>query len=215
MPRDGEKVRLRLQAAAVKLIADEGFLFARTAQIAAAAGVTERTLFRHFPEKAEMLFNHAHDCVLCRMLAVAIEATPPDITPWGALRDAFRSIQRRFVEAPDFEARRAIVSCELALQQRDALRIRMFVIQLALALRSRGQPTRAAYLVARFAVATFEHAIDLWLDEPSSGLDACVVRAFQQAPELLGVSSVTGDTRHDQACPTSPPATALEGEAAG
>jgi hypothetical protein len=41
---------------ALELFAANGFDQATAAQIAARAGVTERTFFRHFPDKREVLF---------------------------------------------------------------------------------------------------------------------------------------------------------------
>jgi AcrR family transcriptional regulator len=46
-----------LQAAALDLFSREGFDATSTASIAAAAGVTERTFYRHFPTKEAVLFD--------------------------------------------------------------------------------------------------------------------------------------------------------------
>jgi TetR/AcrR family transcriptional regulator len=45
----------RILSAAERLFAERGAAATRTAEIARAAGVTERTLFKHFPEKARLL----------------------------------------------------------------------------------------------------------------------------------------------------------------
>jgi AcrR family transcriptional regulator len=57
MPRDAEKVRRRLQEAALKLFEERGYEQITAADIAAEAGVTQRTFFRHFPDKREVLFS--------------------------------------------------------------------------------------------------------------------------------------------------------------
>jgi AcrR family transcriptional regulator len=49
--------REALQRAALQLFASEGFDATSTAAIAAAAGVTERTFYRHFPTKEAVLFD--------------------------------------------------------------------------------------------------------------------------------------------------------------
>jgi AcrR family transcriptional regulator len=49
--------REALQRAALDLFAAEGFDATSTATIAAAAGVTERTFYRHFPTKEAVLFD--------------------------------------------------------------------------------------------------------------------------------------------------------------
>jgi AcrR family transcriptional regulator len=49
--------RAALKAAALELFAADGFDAVSTATIAAAAGVTERTFYRHFPTKEAVLFD--------------------------------------------------------------------------------------------------------------------------------------------------------------
>lgn len=60
----------RILAAAERLFAERGYDGTRTAEIARAAKLTERTLFKHFPDKAALL-----ERVLAPALAAA--ATPP------------------------------------------------------------------------------------------------------------------------------------------
>src|SRR5579863_5931313 len=49
--------RGRLQEAALALFSERGFDQTTTAQIAVRAGLTERTFFRHFADKREVLFG--------------------------------------------------------------------------------------------------------------------------------------------------------------
>src|ERR1700690_765502 len=49
--------RGRLQEAALDLYSERGFDQTTAAQIAARAGLTERTFFRHFADKREVLFG--------------------------------------------------------------------------------------------------------------------------------------------------------------
>ena len=58
VPRSREDVRGRLQQAALELYGDRGYDRTTAAEIAERAGVTERTFFRHFPDKREVLFEH-------------------------------------------------------------------------------------------------------------------------------------------------------------
>lgn len=54
-----------------------------TAEIAARAGVTERTFFRHLPDKREVLFNEAE---LHARLDAAIAEAPPKFGARSSLR---------------------------------------------------------------------------------------------------------------------------------
>jgi AcrR family transcriptional regulator len=69
----------RILSAAERLFAERGAAATRTAEIARAAGVTERTLFKHFREKAQLLERVAGEA----MQAVAA-APPADSVPFAA-----------------------------------------------------------------------------------------------------------------------------------
>src|SRR6202046_243994 len=69
--------RGRLQEAALALYAERGFDQTTAAQIADRAGLTERTFFRHFADKREVLFGGS--AVLQeRIVTGGAEAPPPD-----------------------------------------------------------------------------------------------------------------------------------------
>ncbi len=52
-----ERTRPKLEKAALDLYGERGFEKTTVAEIAARAGVTERTYFRHFADKREVLFG--------------------------------------------------------------------------------------------------------------------------------------------------------------
>ncbi|HEY0534347.1 MAG TPA: helix-turn-helix domain-containing protein, partial [Actinoplanes sp.] len=56
MPRSGREARARLLQAAIDLYLERGFDAVTATEIAERAGVTERTYFRHFADKREVLF---------------------------------------------------------------------------------------------------------------------------------------------------------------
>ena len=57
MPRSGAGARDRLERAALELYSERGYDQTTIADIAAEADVTQRTFFRHFTDKREVLFN--------------------------------------------------------------------------------------------------------------------------------------------------------------
>ena len=92
MPRDAEEARNRLQRAALELFAENGFDHTTAAQIAARAGVTERTFFRHFPDKREVLFDGQN--ILGAALSDAIAKAPPDLPPLRPCSGLSRRLRR-------------------------------------------------------------------------------------------------------------------------
>ena len=82
MGRWEPNARGRLARAALVLSAERGFENTTVAEIAAAAGVTERTFYRHFPDKADALFpDNAY--LLGQLAGVAADAARAGSTAPG------------------------------------------------------------------------------------------------------------------------------------
>lgn len=183
VPRSGEDARRRLQQAALELYRDRGYDQTTTAEIAARAGVTERTFFRHFQDKREVLFDG--EAPLRAALIEALDKTPGALTPLEALLWAFRSVARLFEgNRPFSEPRRKVIAATPALQERELAKAAALVAVLAEALRRRGVDGRLATLAAQAGMAALSHAVTSWLDDPSKGLDAHIVRAFDELHSL-------------------------------
>ena len=71
--------RGRLQEAALALFAERGFDQTTAAEIAARAGLTERTFFRHFADKREVLFGGAG--LLEERILAGVIGAPPTAAP--------------------------------------------------------------------------------------------------------------------------------------
>src|SRR3982751_6258457 len=99
-------------AAATRLFGDKGYRGARTAEIAAAAGVTERTLFRYFPSK-DSLYRRV-------MFPAVLAATMPrELTETGKLfaadSESFAEWHRRVLKMRTGAARAAAPQFRLML----------------------------------------------------------------------------------------------------
>lgn len=81
--------RFRIRSAAVDLFRDHGFNKVTTEQIAARAGVTQRTLFRHFRTKDAILFD---DDSIVELFDQLLGARLRQHPPTEAVRLAFRDI---------------------------------------------------------------------------------------------------------------------------
>src|SRR5665213_3441054 len=88
----------RLAQAAMELYVERGFEQTTVADIAERAGLTERTFFRHFADKREVLFS-GQDEFLDSFVATVASA-PDDAPPLEAVAAALQAA------ATDFEPRR-------------------------------------------------------------------------------------------------------------
>jgi AcrR family transcriptional regulator len=179
VPRSGEEARRRLQKAAFELYLERGYDQTTATEIAARAGVTERTFFRHFPDKREVLFDKA--AVLSDALIGALAEAPAALTPFEALLRAFRSAEQFLRDNRPFIApRQKVIANTPALQERELAKTAALIAALAEVLKRRGVEGRLATLAAQVGMAAFSHAAASWLDEGSDGLDAHLDRAFDQ-----------------------------------
>ncbi|MFB4284175.1 MULTISPECIES: TetR family transcriptional regulator [unclassified Nonomuraea] len=183
MPRSGAEARRRLQQAALELYRERGFDQTTTAEIAARAGVNERTFFRHFPDKREVLFDGEAD--LRDALTRAVAEAPDGLRPFEILLRAFRQAGRILEDNRPFsEPRLEVIAATPALRERDLAKAALLTDALAEALRRRGVADRLAALAAQTGWATFHQAARAWIDDPSKSLDAHLLQAFDDLRAL-------------------------------
>ena len=165
MGRWEPNARGRLAQAAMTLYAEQGFEQTTVAEIAARAGLTERTFFRHFADKREVLFygmDMARD-LLTRTIAEA----PASATPMEAIGAALQALAAVFQENPErVRLRDAIVSANAELRERELSKLEAFAAAVAGALRDRGIPELTASLAAETGIAVFKVAFARWISEP-------------------------------------------------
>src|SRR5271156_6465161 len=117
MPRSGEDARRRLRQAALELFRERGYDATTTAEIAARAGVTERTYFRHFPDKREVLFDGER--ALTEWVTEALASVPAGVPLWPAIRRTVDLIVPPLeANRPDSDRLAAIVAATPALRER-------------------------------------------------------------------------------------------------
>ena len=157
--------RGRLAKAAMELYAEQGFEQTTVAEIAARAGLTERTFFRHFVDKREVLFYGMDR--LRGLLAQAVADAPASATAMDAVGAAFEAAGAMLQENPErVRLRDAIVSANAELQERELIKLAAMASAVAGALRDRGIPEPAASLAAETGVAVFKVAFARWVGDP-------------------------------------------------
>lgn len=167
----------------MELYRERGFDQTTTAEIAARAGVNERTFFRHFPDKREVLFGGEAD--LRAALIEEIADAPGGLKPLDVLLYAFQKAGRVLEENRSFsEPRLELIGKTPALRERDLAKAAFLTEAVAEALRQRDVPDRLADLAAHTGWAAFHHAAQAWVDDPAQSLDAHLRQSFHDLRAL-------------------------------
>jgi AcrR family transcriptional regulator len=184
VPRSGEEVRRRLQEAALVLYREHGYDATTAAEIAAEAGVTERTFFRHFPDKREVLFGGQD--ALRAALAQAIAGVPDATAPLAVLDQAFRAMVPHLeLNRPFAQPRAEIIAAVPALSERQLAKIASVQDAAAEALLARGIPVRQALLAAQVGIAVFGQAVREWMPDPTADFGSLLTEAFHDLRDLV------------------------------
>src|SRR5689334_23344340 len=96
MSRWKPNARSRLEQAALELFAERGFEQTTVAEIADRAGLTERTFYRHFADKREVLFWGQG--LLQEAYENTISSMPASVAPMDAVAAALEAIAKLLEE---------------------------------------------------------------------------------------------------------------------
>ncbi len=155
----------RLQQAAFELYTERGYAQTTVAEIAARAGLTERTFFRHFADKREVLFEGGDR--FRATLVDPVDAAPPSATTLEAVTAGIEAAGSVF-PAPELVRRRqALILANPELQERELIKLASLATSLSEALRRRGVPDTAAELGAETGVAVLRIALTRWIEDPA------------------------------------------------
>jgi AcrR family transcriptional regulator len=165
MSRWKPDARGRLEKAALELYNRKGFDATTVAEIATRAGVTERTFYRHFADKREVLFPGTNP--LADIAADATAAAPVPLSPLEVITHALTEAAPVLEERADLvRQRQAVIAANPELQERELTKLAALVSTLAHALRERGLETTTAALAAEIGIAAFKVAYERWVNDP-------------------------------------------------
>jgi AcrR family transcriptional regulator len=182
MGRWEPNARGRLAQAALTLYAEQGFEQTTAAEIARSAGLTERTFFRHFADKREVLF-YGSDSVR-DLLVRAVAGAPPAAGPIDAVSAALQAVGAMIQETPEpARLRYAVVSANQELRERELAKLAEFAAAMAGALRDRGVRELAASLAAETGTAVYRVTFARWIE----GQAQPALTDGQQPPDLPGL----------------------------
>jgi AcrR family transcriptional regulator len=145
--------RSRLEQAAFELYGERGFERTTVAEIAERAGLTERTFFRHYADKREVLF--AGSAALQELLRTSVAEAGEDVAPIDAVAAAIEAAGEVLDERPERAwERHALIAANAELRERELVK-----------LASLGAAVAAASLTSEAGIAVFKVAVDRWAEE--------------------------------------------------
>jgi AcrR family transcriptional regulator len=157
----------RLEDAALELFAERGFDAVSTAEIAARAGLTKATFFRHFPDKPEVLF-WGQD-LLAATFRHAIADGAADASPLQLVRAAVLAADPVFDADRHRRAatRQRLIASSATLHERAVLKRAVLARTMTEALEARDVATRTAELAGLAGTATLDAAYAHWAASPT------------------------------------------------
>jgi len=152
----------------MELYREPGYDKVTVAEIAARAGLTRRTFFRHFPDKREVLFFGADKL---EAFVVDVVLSAPESTPaLEAVAAALAAVARRSDAEPAFadfaRDRHTLIRTYAELHERELGKHASLASAMAAALRRRGVTEPAASLAAEAGIAAFKVGFERWVDDP-------------------------------------------------
>jgi AcrR family transcriptional regulator len=154
--------RGRLQEAALALYAERGFDQTTAAQIADRAGLTERTFFRHFADKREVLFGGS--AVLEERIVAGVDGAP---AADGALDAVSKGLDAAATMLGEFRRdlsrqRQAVIAANPELRERELAKLADYAAAISTALRQRGVGEPQATLAAEAGMTILRVALQRW-----------------------------------------------------
>jgi AcrR family transcriptional regulator len=154
----------RLRVAALELYVERGFEQTTVGEIAKSVGLTERTFFRHFADKKEVLFDGEDQ--LQKAFVAAVDAAPAG-PPFDLIAAALTTTAEFFGEERRTWSRQRnqVIQANQPLKERELLKLASLATALAGALRERGVADPAATLAAQTCVTIFSVAFVRWITD--------------------------------------------------
>jgi len=154
----------RLRAAALELFEERGYDRTTVGDIAARADLTERTFFRYFTDKREVLFSGSEE--LEKLIVSGVASAPETMSPLEVVVEALAA------SSPVFETRRAharkrqaLIAAHAELRERELIKATKLAAALLASLRERGVPDATAALLAETGTTLFHNAFQRWIDD--------------------------------------------------
>jgi len=196
MARWEPDARGRLEKAAMELFQERGYLRTTVEEIAARAGLTERTFFRYFADKREVLFSGSKE--LEKGIVDRIESAPQEASPLDAVVAAFEAAGAALLDRRDLHfvrARYALVTKHAEIQERELIKLASLAVAVTKALHARGVSEPAASLAAEAGIAVFKIGFERWVSERKPQDLAAHIRAAVNVLKAIAAEGKAPTTR--------------------
>ncbi len=173
-----ERTRARLRQAALELFLAQGYDATTVDQIAAAAGVTQMTFFRHFPTKESALMSDPYDPVIGDYVA----AQPEGLSALERTRRGLLAAWTQVADSAEAPTRAAIELIATHDRLRGGFWANMRATETVIveALVTTGTPRAEALVAAGACLGALTAVLLDWAvdDEPGAGLGERIVSAL-------------------------------------
>jgi AcrR family transcriptional regulator len=173
----------------MSLYRERGFEQTTVVEIAKRAGLTERTFFRHYADKREVLF--AGSSRLQELMATAVSDAPESAAPIDAVAAGLEAAAAVLQDREFSRQRQALIVANPELQERELIKLASLAAAIADVLRRRGVREPAASLAAEAGIAVFRIAFERWIDETNQHDLSRLIRE-----SLDELSAVTAGSRN-------------------
>jgi AcrR family transcriptional regulator len=185
MSRWKPDARGRIAQAALELYGKRGFERTTVAEIARRAGVTERTFFRHFADKREVLFGGSR--LLQDLMVATVANAPLSSEPIDAVAASLQASTTYLNDREFSRKRQKILNANAELRERELIKLATLASAIAEALRQRGVKEPAASLTAEAGIAVFKVAFERWVsDSNQRDLSELIRESLDQLKTLSG-----------------------------
>jgi AcrR family transcriptional regulator len=148
------------------------------------AGLTERTFFRYFADKREVLFWGQG--ALQEIYVSTIADVPASVAPIDTVAAALQAATPVFRDRHDIaRQRQAVIAANPGLQERELLKLSSLALVMAEALRQRGVTEPTAGLAAEAGVIAFKTAFARWVGEPGEQDLSALIRESIEVFKML------------------------------
>lgn len=151
----------------MELYVEHGFEQTTVAEIAERAGLTERTFFRHFADKREVLFFGQE--ALLELFVSSVAQAPEGTAPFEMAAAALHAVSGVFEDRRPWSLeRQRVISANPALAEREQSKMARLSEAVGTALRDRNISEPTASLTASSCISVFHIAFQTWIAEDNT-----------------------------------------------